>query len=128
MGCDMVEVLDNKCPACGAKIEFNPLNQMWDCEYCYSKFTLEEMKAYKNASNDAANNIPVLEVKEEKKEKGVRDRPACGGAADRRRAGCGRLAASGHVCRQRDDGDRAQRLAGQLLFRHGRDCAQRDPL
>ena len=52
MGCDMVEVLDNKCPACGAKIEFNPLNQMWDCEYCYSKFTLEEMKAYKNASND----------------------------------------------------------------------------
>ena len=69
MGCDMVEVLDNKCPACGAKIEFNPLNQMWDCEYCYSKFTLEEMKAYKNASSDAANNIPVLEVKEEKKEK-----------------------------------------------------------
>ena len=66
MGCDMVEVLDNKCPACGAKIEFNPLNQMWDCEYCYSKFTLEEMKAYKNASNDTANNIPVLEVKEEK--------------------------------------------------------------
>ena len=41
MGCDMVEALDNKCPACGAKIEFNPLNQMWDCEYCYSKFTLE---------------------------------------------------------------------------------------
>lgn len=71
MGCDMVEALDNKCPACGAKIEFNPLNQMWDCEYCYSKFTLEEMKAYKNASSDAANNIPVLEVKEEKVEEKV---------------------------------------------------------
>ena len=35
-----MEVLDNKCPACGAKIKFNPKNQMWDCEYCGEKFTL----------------------------------------------------------------------------------------
>ena len=27
-------VLDNKCPACNAKINFNPVNQKWDCEYC----------------------------------------------------------------------------------------------
>lgn len=40
----MMEALDNKCPACGATIMFNPTNQMWDCSYCSSKFTLEEMQ------------------------------------------------------------------------------------
>lgn len=50
-----MDVLDNKCPACGAKITFNPKNQMWDCEYCGSKFTLEEMKKHKNASADEVN-------------------------------------------------------------------------
>ena len=39
-----MDALDNKCPACGAPISFNPTNQMWDCEYCASKFTLEEMQ------------------------------------------------------------------------------------
>lgn len=51
-----MSVLDNKCPSCGAKITFNPKNQMWDCEYCASKFTLEEMKKYSNASSDNANS------------------------------------------------------------------------
>ena len=40
----MMDALDNKCPACGATIMFNPANQMWDCTYCFSKFTLEEMQ------------------------------------------------------------------------------------
>ena len=51
-----MSVLDNKCPACGAKITFNPKNQKWDCEYCASKFTLEEMRKYSNASNEEANS------------------------------------------------------------------------
>ena len=50
-----MEVLDNKCPACGAKITFNPKNQMWDCEYCGSKFTLEEMQKHNNASSKQEN-------------------------------------------------------------------------
>lgn len=50
-----LESLDNKCPACGANIEFNPKNQMWDCEYCGSKFTLDEMKKHSNASSEEAN-------------------------------------------------------------------------
>lgn len=50
-----MSVLDNKCPACGAKITFNPKNQMWDCEYCGSKFTLEEMQKHENASTEKAN-------------------------------------------------------------------------
>ena len=51
-----MEALDNKCPACGAKITFNPENQMWDCEYCGSKFTLDEMKKHSNASSDDSNS------------------------------------------------------------------------
>ncbi len=58
-----MEALDNKCPACGAKIEFNPKNQKWDCEYCGSKFTLEEMKKYDNASSDKANDNKSQEKK-----------------------------------------------------------------
>ncbi|MBE6157628.1 MAG: zinc ribbon domain-containing protein [Firmicutes bacterium] len=50
-----MEVLDNKCPACGAKITFNPKNQLWDCEYCGSKFSLEEMQKHNNASSEEAN-------------------------------------------------------------------------
>lgn len=56
-----MDVLDNKCPACGAKIAFNPVNQMWDCEYCGSKFTLEEMQRHDNASNEDANEVELLE-------------------------------------------------------------------
>lgn len=52
-----MEVLDNKCPACGAKITFNPKNQKWDCEYCGSKFTLEEMQKHNNASSKEANSV-----------------------------------------------------------------------
>ena len=51
----MVEVLDNKCPSCGAKITFNPKIQKWDCEYCGNKFSLEEMQKHNNASSLKAN-------------------------------------------------------------------------
>lgn len=50
-----MSVLDNKCPGCGAKIKFNPKSQMWDCEYCGSRFTLEEMQKYNNASSEQVN-------------------------------------------------------------------------
>ena len=43
-----MDALDNKCPSCGATITFNPENQMWDCAYCSSKFTLEEMQQGRN--------------------------------------------------------------------------------
>lgn len=53
----MVNALDNKCPACGAKITFNPTSQTWNCEYCGGKFTLEEMEKYDNASSLDANTV-----------------------------------------------------------------------
>ncbi len=63
-----MDVLDNKCPACGAKITFNPKNQKWDCEYCGSKFSLEEMKKYQNASSEESNT-----QKKKKKQKKLED-------------------------------------------------------
>ena len=58
-----MDVLDNKCPSCGAKITFNPKNQKWDCEYCGSKFSLDEMKKYQNASSSKANQKKVSKKK-----------------------------------------------------------------
>ena len=54
-----MEVLDNKCPNCNAKIAWNPKSQLFDCEYCGSKFTLEQMQQYNNASNEKANSDTV---------------------------------------------------------------------
>lgn len=50
-----MEVLDNRCPSCGAKIDFDPKTQTWKCDYCGGKFTLEEMKKHSNASSEKAN-------------------------------------------------------------------------
>lgn len=52
-----MDVLDNKCPMCTAKIDFNPVNQMWDCKYCGGKFTLEEMQQHSNASSEVVNIV-----------------------------------------------------------------------
>lgn len=58
-----MEVLDNKCPSCGAKIDFNPINQMWDCKYCGSKYSLEDMQKYENASNEKNNRTSSFSEK-----------------------------------------------------------------
>ncbi len=58
-----MHVLDNKCPGCGAKIAFNPKLQKWDCEYCGSKFSLEEMQQYNNASSAEVNKKAPKEAK-----------------------------------------------------------------
>lgn len=55
-----MDSLDNKCPACGAPIKFNPTKQCWACEYCGSDFNLEELQKHDNASSVKAN------IKEEK--------------------------------------------------------------
>jgi len=54
------EVLDNKCPYCGAKIDFNPNTGTFICDFCKRETTLEEMKKYQNASNEK-NNESVSE-------------------------------------------------------------------
>ena len=40
-----MKTVDHKCPSCNASINYNPKEKNWVCEYCGSKFTLEELKA-----------------------------------------------------------------------------------
>lgn len=56
------EVIDHKCPNCGAKLEFNPKLDKWSCKYCDGTFTLEELQKKKNASSEEKNKS----VEEEK--------------------------------------------------------------
>lgn len=49
------KTLDNKCPHCGGKLDFNPEKGLWKCNYCDSEITLEELKKFNNASNDENN-------------------------------------------------------------------------
>ncbi len=37
-------VTDQKCPSCRAPLRYSPKTKGWDCEYCKSHFTLEELK------------------------------------------------------------------------------------
>ena len=54
---DKEKAINNKCPACGAPIMFNPKLNKWKCEYCGSEFTLEEMQKYNNASSEENNSV-----------------------------------------------------------------------
>ena len=40
-----MKTVDHKCPSCNASINYNPKEKNWVCEYCGSKFTLDELKA-----------------------------------------------------------------------------------
>ena len=51
--------LDNRCPACGAKITWKPDKQSFVCDYCASSFSLEEMQKYNNASTLENNKVKV---------------------------------------------------------------------
>ena len=46
-----MEVLDHKCPACTAKLPFNPVTQKWDCEYCGLSYNLEELEKFEKKQN-----------------------------------------------------------------------------
>lgn len=44
-----------KCPNCNAELTFDPTSQKLHCEYCLSKFTIEDIK---NICAEAENSIP----------------------------------------------------------------------
>lgn len=47
--------LDNKCPNCQATLAFDPILGKWNCKYCDSTFTLEELQKHNNASSEKNN-------------------------------------------------------------------------
>ena len=58
--------LDNKCPSCGAPLKYNAKTNNFKCEYCFSEFTLEDLKKYNNASSDENNKEEVKKVEKSK--------------------------------------------------------------
>lgn len=57
------KAVDNKCPACGAPIFLKPKTGKWECDYCGSAFSLEELKKHNNASSDKNNEAIAEEDK-----------------------------------------------------------------
>ena len=51
-----MEVLDHKCPACRAKLPFNPVTQKWDCEYCGNSYTLEQLEEFESKEREKNKN------------------------------------------------------------------------
>ncbi len=39
-----MSVGEHKCPSCCATLPFNPVSQKWDCEYCGSSYTIEDLQ------------------------------------------------------------------------------------
>jgi DNA-directed RNA polymerase subunit RPC12/RpoP len=63
-----MKTVDHKCPSCNASINYNPKDKNGVCEYCGSKFTLEELKENeKKFEQTNVNNSK--ELKESKNEK-----------------------------------------------------------
>lgn len=54
-----MEVMDHKCPACGAKLPFNPDTQKWKCEYCGNSFSIDELEKYQEYENVVEDEIEV---------------------------------------------------------------------
>ena len=57
------ETLDNKCPHCGAKIDFDPKSQSFKCNYCGGLVSVDEMKKHETAVN-SKNNVDEAVVDE----------------------------------------------------------------
>lgn len=65
-----MDVLTYQCPNCGAALTFNEATQHWDCKYCLSSFTLEDLekdgqkqepeKRWKNRNRGKCGNTPAL--------------------------------------------------------------------
>ena len=68
-----MEVLDHKCPACTAKLPFNPTTQMWDCEYCGTSYKLEELEEFERKQNKKESDVKKSNV-----EADVYECPNCG--------------------------------------------------
>ena len=60
------EITNHKCPACTGPLHFVGVSGMLECDYCGSKFTVEEIeKLYAEEEAKAAENTAKNEEKEE---------------------------------------------------------------
>ncbi len=64
-----MKTVDHKCPSCNASIKYNPKEKNWVCEYCGSRFTLEQLEENEKNFRDTSVN----ESKELKDRKGKKN-------------------------------------------------------
>ena len=53
--------IDNKCPSCGGKMDFQPKLGKWKCDYCDSEFTIEQLKEQLKKTSQIEKNEEGLE-------------------------------------------------------------------
>ena len=58
-----MEVLTYQCPNCGAPLKFSSQTQRWDCEFCLSSFTAEQLQELESQKTSA--NVGTEERKEQ---------------------------------------------------------------
>lgn len=62
-----MNVVDYKCPNCTATLKFNPNSQKWDCDYCRTSFSLEDLKIndvkYQKVKSKPLKNLDVYTCK-----------------------------------------------------------------
>ena len=72
-----IDITNHKCPACTGPLHFSGASGMLECDYCGSKFTVEEIEnLYAEKEAKAAENLAVNEVKKEKEKAEFRSRIA----------------------------------------------------
>ncbi len=74
-----MKTVDHKCPNCDASLNYNPKEKNWVCDYCGSKFTLDELKANEeNFEKTSVENSKELNKKDDsKKENAEMDEYIC---------------------------------------------------
>ena len=68
-----MEVLDHKCPACNAKLPFDPKTQTWKCDYCGNSYQLEQLEEFEKKQNE-----PVSKSKKSNVNADLYECPDCG--------------------------------------------------
>lgn len=57
------DALDSKCPSCGAQIMWDPSIEKFRCEYCNSKFSMDELLAAQEKESTSASNEELVSFK-----------------------------------------------------------------
>ena len=74
-----MDVVSYKCPSCSAPLSFDIASQAWDCKFCESRFTLDELKengSGKEAHESGPDTVEDADYGEAAK---AYECPSCGG-------------------------------------------------
>lgn len=67
----MAETKSFKCLNCGAPIVFSPINNNWECKYCYSSFTQKQLEDAFKIDQQEAENLEQQNVSREERRRNI---------------------------------------------------------